>query len=96
MKQIVKYCSESVKEIFQERGPFKFKKSELPKNSKSLEKRTITQIDDKTYYLGEWNKNDSREGRGVLVKDGSIYEGFWKNDNENGVGRFINQSGDVY
>lgn len=64
---------------------------------KKLDKRNITQIGDKTYYLGQWRKSgDLKEGRGILVKDGSIYEGFWKNDMENGVGRFINQNGDVY
>lgn len=56
-----------------------------------VEKRNITQIGDKTYYIGQWRTGqDVKEGRGVLVKDGSIYEGFWKNDTENGVGRFIN------
>jgi hypothetical protein len=98
MNKIVCYCSESVREIYSQRGPFTFKKHEdssIP--SQKLEKRNIVQIADKTYYLGQWRRGtEIKEGRGILVKDGSIYEGYWKNDMENGVGRFINQSGDVY
>ena len=28
--------------------------------------------------------------------DGSIYEGWWKDDNANGYGRLIRASGDIY
>lgn len=38
-----------------------------------------------------------RHGRGRQIwKDGSIYEGFWKNDTAWGDGRLIHANGDVY
>lgn len=83
MDKIITYCSDSVKEIYKERGPFAFKKHELTHEviESRAEKRNITQIADRTYYLGQWRVGtDHKEGRGVLVKDGSIYEGWWKND----------------
>ena len=38
-----------------------------------------------------------RQGRGMLIwKDGSKYEGYWKNDMTDGKGRLIHSDGDVY
>ena len=38
-----------------------------------------------------------RDGRGKQIwPDGSLYEGFWKNDKANGKGRLIHSDGDVY
>lgn len=49
-------------------------------------------------YKGQWNSVlNQREGRGVQIwPDGSIYEGYWKNDKANGRGRLIHADGDVY
>lgn len=66
------------------------------RTEKELTFKGLVETEPRTYYLGQWNRSNKREGRGVLIKDGSIYEGFWKNNLENGVGRFINQQGDVY
>jgi hypothetical protein len=52
----------------------------------------VYKFDNKSRYLGEWNVfTDTREGKGIRVrKDGSIYEGMWKDDRPNGKGRYIN------
>ena len=42
-------------------------------------------------------KENIREGRGKQIwPDGSLYEGFWRNDKANGKGRLIHSDGDVY
>jgi hypothetical protein len=41
--------------------------------------------------------SNTREGRGKQIwPDGSLYEGFWRNDKANGKGRLIHSDGDVY
>ncbi len=52
MDHIVRYCSDSVREIYKERGPFAFKKHEVDTDVVKTDKRNITQTGDKTYYLG--------------------------------------------
>ena len=48
-------------------------------------------------YTGQWDKAGRKEGRGVQVwVDGSMYEGYWKNDKANGKGRLIHADGDIY
>lgn len=38
-----------------------------------------------------------RDGEGIQTwADGSLYEGYWKNDKANGRGRLIHADGDVY
>lgn len=51
-----------------------------------------TQLGNGDVYTGEWRrKTHIREGKGKLLKkDGSVYEGWWKDDMQNGPGRFIN------
>ncbi len=98
MNKLIHYCSDNVKDVYRERGPFMYKKHEMldRRSEKSLQSKGIKEVEPRTYYLGQWNTRGKKEGRGVLIKDGSIYEGFWKDNLENGVGRFINQQGDVY
>ena len=41
--------------------------------------------------------SDIREGRGQQIwPDGSMYEGWWKDNKANGKGRLIHADGDVY
>jgi hypothetical protein len=38
-----------------------------------------------------------RHGRGnIIYRDGSIYEGYWKNDKANGRGILISSAGNIY
>lgn len=55
-------------------------------------------LPDGSTYTGQWNKHTGlRHGMGVLTRaNGSIYEGYWCDDRENGRGRLINSDGDVY
>ena len=53
MQTIVQYCHPRVKEIFDTRGPFRYKKSEMPTLAMSnLEKRAMSVIARGEYYLG--------------------------------------------
>ena len=61
-----------------------------------IEKRPM-ELDSGSIYVGEWNDDDMRHGRGKQYwTDGSIYEGYWKNDKANGMGRLIHADGDIY
>jgi|JI9StandDraft_2_1071091.scaffolds.fasta_scaffold253745_3 hypothetical protein len=88
MSQIVTKCHPRVKEIYDLRGPFRYKKFEQPHYTLAqLEKRPIQMITTGEYYMGQWKSGtNTREGRGVMVKDGSLYEGFWRDNKEHGIG----------
>lgn len=75
---ILDYASEKVLEMRENHGPFPYRKDT---NSK-LETRTMATLENGAKYLGEWNKRENkREGRGIQVwADGSMYEGYWKDD----------------
>lgn len=63
----------------------------------NLEKRALQVIARGEYYLGQWKTGtNTREGRGVMVKEGTLYEGFWRDNKEHGVGRYITSEGDCY
>ena len=49
-------------------------------------------------YEGQWIIGTViREGMGKIIwPDGSVYEGWWKNDKANGRGRLVHADGDVY
>jgi len=50
-----------------------------------------------TIYKGEWSMQGKKHGYGILVtKEGSKYEGFWNNDQLEGLGRFIEIRGNYY
>ena len=60
-------------------------------------------LGDGSLYTGEWigdggTKNPwLMQGKGVRVwPDGSRYEGWWKENRANGLGRLIHADGDVY
>jgi len=54
--------------------------------------------EDGSQYKGYWNKDfNVKEGYGQqLFPNGTIYEGFWKNNEFDGQGRFIYENGDYY
>lgn len=60
-------------------------------------KRPLITLDNGAEYEGEWDEQGRKDGRGVQIwVDGSLYEGYWKNDKANGRGRLIHADGDVY
>lgn len=63
-----------------ERGPILLKKEE-----------------NETIYSGQW-RGENRHGRGMEVdcKEGSFYIGEWKEDEKDGYGRLVLETGNVY
>ena len=49
-------------------------------------------------YIGEWLVGtDVKEGRGISIwKDGSVYEGYHKNNLSYSIGRLLHADGDIY
>ncbi len=90
------YSNPETRATEQRLGPFKFDKA--PTNTdRELEERGPFELDNGAIYIGQWNKQGLREGRGTQVwPDGSKYVGYWKNDMANGKGRLIHADGDVY
>lgn len=60
--------------------------------------RPTVEFENKAIYYGEWDKEtNQRQGRGIqLWQDGSIYEGYWKNDKANFTGKLIHADKDFY
>ena len=53
--------------------------------------------DDEIFYSGQKTVSGEKNGFGFLVySDGSIYEGYFKDDMSHGRGRYISVDGDVY
>jgi hypothetical protein len=52
----------------------------------------------KVAYVGQWLIGTSvKTGKGkIQLKDGSVYEGWWKEDKYHGRGRLIHPNGDCY
>ncbi len=59
--------------------------------------RGAYELDNGAIYKGQWSREGLRYGRGIQVwVDGSKYEGYWRSDMANGMGRLIHADGDVY
>lgn len=63
-----------------------------------IEVRPIKEIDNNSYYYGEWDINtNKRHGRGIqLWKNGSRFEGYFIQDRVNIQGKLIHSNGDTY
>lgn len=96
------YYNEKVEQIAEILGPFDYGHPEdnraYADSNAKLEMREPVLFKNGSKYEGEWNTDSNeRDGRGVQIwADGSIYEGYWKNDRANGRGRLIHSDGDVY
>lgn len=57
-----------------------------------------TEYENKAIYYGERsNDKNLRHGRGIQIWiDGSMYEGYWKNDKANVMGKLTHADGDTY
>lgn len=94
------YSNPATKATEEKLGPFNYERDAPPASELAgleLIKRQPYELDNGAIYEGQWTKEGLRHGRGVQVwKDGSKYEGYWKNDMANGRGRLIHSDGDVY
>lgn len=88
----------NVKEIEKILGPVKFNNQEYKQKYKNVFKKPPIKFQDEgSIYKGDWNIQGKKHGYGILItKEGSKYEGFWKNDQLDGVGRFIEKRGNYY
>lgn len=77
--------------------PFQYDPKPLDYNSVKRERKEMITLDNGAEYEGEWDMEGRKDGKGVQIwVDGSLYEGYWKNDKANGRGRLIHADGDVY
>ena len=83
-----------VDEVRETLGKFNFDQ-EVIVGDQPLEYRSVTELENKTRYDGEWIEGQEiRQGRGRQIwHDGSLYEGWFKDDKRNGKGRHINADG---
>lgn len=90
------YSNPATKATEAKLGKFEYDQPMSP-SGKNLIERGPYELDNGAIYVGEWTKDGLRHGRGLQIwKDGSKYEGYWKNDMANGKGRLIHSDGDVY
>ena len=100
MNLAIKKLGKDVEAIYKEAGPFKLKTNDMLKleiDESNIENRDLTQTDS-CFYLGQWNKTTNlKEGKGVAIfKDGSLYEGLWKEGERSWIGRMIYSDASVY
>ena len=94
-ESIYDFVSEKVRLELEKRGKYDFE-GRLPSQ---FETRPIYTNDNGDKYLGQWNPaTGKREGQGITVwaNNGEIYEGYYKNGQRNGRGRYIYYNGNVY
>lgn len=92
------YDNPIVQNILQRLGQFDYEP--IPKYQDKIrrEYQSQTTLENGARYEGEWDlQRNMRDGQGKQVwADGSLYEGYWRNDKANGRGRLIHADGDVY
>jgi hypothetical protein len=90
-------ANKTVKELRRQLGDYLFDENDF---ESSLRPRAYKKIllRNGACYLGECLVSNSvQEGRGVLLKyDGSLYEGFWQDNQPQYKGRVIYNNGDYY
>ena len=88
------YFSSSIKLIKAKLGQFIY--GEILSDEACIT-RSAVEMENGQIFAGEWNIKNQRHGKGLQSwNDGSMYEGYWKNDKANGRGRLIHANGDVY
>jgi hypothetical protein len=101
MKRPLKYVASNVKKLFEKFGPFRYRKADWNKlklNKKDLETSKLVKYRNGSRYYGQLRKgSEIKEGRGIMVyTDGSLYEGFWKNNQQHGKGRMVYSADAIY
>ena len=94
---IYNYDNPDVINIREQLGDFDFGENPSGLNNRR-EERQMMQLENAARYQGEWILGTNiREGKGIQVwPDGSLYEGWWKDNKANGKGRLIHADGDIY
>lgn len=86
--------AERIQEILNSK-PSLFSKQEIEKNTIIFKGPVL--FPDNSIYVGSWGDVGTREGYGTLYDGNNMYyEGIFKNDSLNGLGRRISPEGDVY
>ncbi|CDW86547.1 morn repeat protein [Stylonychia lemnae] len=87
-----------VNEIIQKLGDFDFQPK--PKYTDKIKRiaQPMIILENGEKYEGECDVDSNvRDGKGRnIYADGSLYDGYWRNDKANGRGRLIHANGDVY
>ena len=74
-----------MKDRVKDYGKFNWDKPLENINEEELEYKQPITLDDGSVYVGQWSKNNKREGRGIQKwPDSTIIEGYWKNDKTHG------------
>ena len=69
----------------------------MPADKIKREYREELTFDSGIKYEGEWDENNNTSGKGKQVwPNGTIYEGYWKDNETHFYGRVIHHYGDVY
>ena len=82
-----------------ELGEFNYEKQPTSEiEIEKLENKPETLLENNAKYIGQWIKNSkTRQGKATQVwPDGSMYEGWFKDNEANGKGRLIHANGDIY
>ena len=92
------YDNPNVLEQRNDLGPFNYDDKAYEVTLGNVEDRPEEMLENAAKYKGEWLLGSNiRQGRGMQVwPDGSMYEGYWRENKANGNGRLIHADGDVY
>ena len=92
------------KEMIEKYGPFEYlgaqREHEMGMISPDISWQDTVTLPNGAIYTGQWRKSKDesvREGRGMLVwLDGTLYEGYFKNDKASMYGRLLHKDGELY
>lgn len=92
--------SKEAAKAYKSRGPYRYRPSELVDaltDGQELTPSVIVKDEEGAHYVGEVNNASEKHGRGITIyQDGSVYEGFFRNNERHGAGRIIYENGDIY
>ena len=83
-------------QLLEQLGPYNYPKVQDDGVQRKIEKYTYE--DEEGVYEGQWNvATNMRDGKGKHIsRRGSVYEGYWKDDQANGKGRLVHSNLDIY
>ena len=98
MVEIFETKNGNVKAKLRELGPYEYVDYKLEQEFGKRKEKDVKNFEDGARYKGEWlDGTHIKEGKGMVIyADGSVYEGYWKNDYRHGPGRYIHTDSYVY